>query len=76
MKKESTTIHPIGSYPTDFSKLCQDCLKPDEVGNFAHRQVYLGVNKSVKPEMVKTRLPGGTDKEISFYPVKQYKYCY
>lgn len=76
IKKESTSVHPIGTYPTDFSKLCLDCLEPDEVGNFAHRQVYLGTNKSAELEMVKTRLPGGTDKEMAFYPIVRYKYCY
>ncbi len=68
--------YPIGTLPTDYSNLCQDCLKPDHLGNFAYRQVYLRKVSNSKPAWVPTRLPGGAGILQSVYPVEQYKYCY
>ncbi len=68
--------YPIGTLPTDYSSLCLDCLKPDHLGNFAYRQVYLRKVSNSKPAWVPTRLPGGANTLQSVYPTEQYKYCY
>ncbi len=68
--------YPIGTLPTDYSSLCQDCLKPDHLGNFAYRQVYLRKSSYYDSVLTKTRLPGGADTLQSVYPTERYKYCY
>ena len=74
---ENTTERlPIGSMPTDFSKLCRDCLKPDSSGAFAYRQAGWKNKTNPKLKKIKVKKCGGNIVYEYGYSSKTFNYCF
>jgi len=76
MTEFSADDYPIGTFPSDFHDLCQDCLRADDVGNVAFRETHTIPDKEAEIEWHTYRGADGCKRRMPMYPSKSVGYCY